>query len=43
VTSNLVLEVANLKATYSVADLEADEALATTIVQLQAPVEPAAE
>ena len=43
VTSNVLLEVENLKATYSVADLDADEALATTIVQLQAPVEPAAE
>jgi hypothetical protein len=43
VTSNLPLEVDALKSTYNVADLTADEALATMVVQLQTPVEPAAE
>ena len=41
VTSNLMLAVDFLKQTYSVADLAADEALATTVVELQnAPVAP---
>ena len=43
VTSNLALDVDSLKAAYSVADLSADEALATTVVELQTPVEPATE
>ncbi len=43
ITSNLPLEVDALKSTYDVADLTADEALATMVVQLQTPVEPAAE
>ncbi|MEM1352462.1 MAG: DUF4115 domain-containing protein, partial [Pseudomonadota bacterium] len=43
VTSNLALEVASLKSTYPVADLAADEALATTVVQLQEPLEPSDE
>ena len=43
VTSNLPLEVDALKSSYSVADLTADEALATMVVQLQTPVEPATE
>ena len=38
VTSNLVLDVDTLKSAYTVADIAADEALATTIVQLQTPV-----
>ena len=41
VTSNLMLAVDFLKQTYTVADLAADEALATTVVELQnAPVTP---
>jgi len=41
VTSNLTLAVDFLKQTYTVADLAADEALATTVVELQnAPVTP---
>ncbi|WP_298836197.1 helix-turn-helix domain-containing protein [uncultured Roseobacter sp.] len=43
VTSNLALDVDTLKAAYSVADLSADEALATTVVELQSPVLPVAE
>lgn len=43
VTSNLRLEVDNLKQAFDVADLAADEALAITVVQLQTPVVPAAE
>ncbi|ABG32354.1 DUF4115 domain-containing protein [Roseobacter denitrificans] len=43
ITSNIPLEVAALKATYQVADLAADEALATTVVELQTPIEPASE
>jgi hypothetical protein len=43
VTSNLALSVDSLKATYSVADLASDEALATTVVQLQTPAGPASE
>ncbi len=43
ITSNLPLEVDALKATYDVADLSADDALATMVVQLQTPVEPASE
>ncbi|MEO9649182.1 MAG: helix-turn-helix domain-containing protein [Roseobacter sp.] len=43
ITSNLALRVDSLKQAYPVADLTADEALATTVVQLQTPVEPAAE
>jgi hypothetical protein len=40
ITSNLALDVESLKAAYDVADLSADEALATTVVQLQTPVQP---
>ncbi|MEM9578387.1 MAG: RodZ domain-containing protein [Pseudomonadota bacterium] len=43
ITSNLTLAVDSLKATYDVADLSADEALATTIVQLQTPDNAASE
>lgn len=43
ITSNISLEVASLKATYQVADLAADEALATTVVELQTPAGPASE
>lgn len=43
ITANLPLEVDGLKATYTVADLSADEALATTVAQLQTPDEPATE
>lgn len=43
VTSNLALEVDSLKSTFSIADLAADEALAITVVQLQTPLEPAAD
>ena len=43
VTSNLALEVETLKERYEVADLAADEALATTVVQLQTSDAPAAE
>jgi hypothetical protein len=43
ITSNLALEVESLKTTYDIADLSADEALATTVVQLQAAAVPAAE
>jgi len=43
VTSNLALDVEALKSAYAVADLSADEALATTVVQLQTPIEPEAE
>ena len=43
VTSNLALSVDNLKEAYPIADLSADEALATMVVELQAPVEPASE
>lgn len=39
VTSNLALDVDSLKSTYAIADLAADEALATTVVQLQAPAD----
>lgn len=39
VTSNLALNVEQLKSAYDVADLAADEALATTVVELQAPFE----
>lgn len=43
VTSNLALDPASLKETYDIADLAADEALATAVVELQTPEEPAAE
>ena len=43
VTSNLALDPTSLKEAYDIADIEADEALATTVVQLQAPVEPVSE
>ncbi len=43
ITSNLALAVDSLKATYNVADLSADEALATTVVQLQTPPDAASE
>jgi hypothetical protein len=43
VTSNLALDVESLKQTYQVADLSADEALATMVVQLQTPAETASE
>ncbi|WP_298917899.1 helix-turn-helix domain-containing protein [uncultured Roseobacter sp.] len=43
VTSNLPLEVEALKSRYTVADLSADEALATTVVELQLPLVPATE
>ncbi|WP_300029652.1 helix-turn-helix domain-containing protein [uncultured Roseobacter sp.] len=43
VTSNLALDVDTLKAAYSIADLSADEALATTVVELQTPVEAVGE
>ncbi|WP_227269658.1 helix-turn-helix domain-containing protein [Roseobacter weihaiensis] len=44
ITANLPLEVDGLKAIYTVADLSADEALATTVAQLlQTPDEPATE
>lgn len=43
VTSKLPLEVDALKARYTVADLAADEALATTVVELQTPLAPAIE
>ena len=36
VTSNLALDAAALRDTYTVADISADEALATTVVELQA-------
>lgn len=39
VTSNLALDADSLKQTFSVADLTADEALATMIVQLQTPAD----
>ncbi|MDW4497662.1 DUF4115 domain-containing protein [Sulfitobacter sp. D35] len=38
VTSNLALAVDTLKDAYQLADLEADEALATTVAELQTPV-----
>lgn len=38
ITSNLALDVETLKSSYDVADLAADEALATTVVQLQTPI-----
>lgn len=40
ITSNLALDVAGLKEKYTVADLASDEALATTVVELQAVVSP---
>lgn len=43
ITSNIALEVASLKSTYQIADLAADEALATTVVELQTPAGPPAE
>ncbi|WP_299783501.1 helix-turn-helix domain-containing protein [uncultured Roseobacter sp.] len=43
VTSKLPLEVDALKARYTVADLAADEALATTVVELQTPLVPATD
>ncbi len=43
VTSNVALEVEALKSSYSIADLSADEALATTVVELQAPIDGASE
>jgi hypothetical protein len=43
VTSNVPLAVDTLKAQYEVADLDADEALATMVAELQAPVQTASE
>lgn len=43
ITSNVALDVDSLKTTYNVADLAADEALATMVVELQTPVEGPAE
>ncbi|WP_299409498.1 helix-turn-helix domain-containing protein [uncultured Roseobacter sp.] len=43
ITSKLPLEVGALKSRYTVADLAADEALATTVVELQTPLAPATE
>ncbi|WP_299674793.1 helix-turn-helix domain-containing protein [uncultured Roseobacter sp.] len=43
ITSKLPLDVETLKARYTIADLAADEALATTVVELQTPAGPAAE
>jgi hypothetical protein len=43
ITSNLALSVDSLKQTYSVADLAADEALATAVVELQARPETPSE
>lgn len=43
ITSKLPLDVDTLKARYTVADLSADEALATTVVELQTPIAPAAD
>ncbi|MFK7744081.1 MAG: helix-turn-helix domain-containing protein [Roseobacter sp.] len=43
ITSNLALDVDALKSAYQIADLAADEALATTVVELQTPVEPASQ
>ena len=43
VTSNLLLTVDSLKDSYSVADLTADEALATMVAELQTAAEPAPE
>ncbi|MEM1073155.1 MAG: RodZ domain-containing protein [Pseudomonadota bacterium] len=43
VTSNLALDVESLKSVYSVADLAADEALATTVAALQTTTEPDAD
>ncbi|GFE50305.1 4-hydroxy-3-methylbut-2-en-1-yl diphosphate synthase [Roseobacter cerasinus] len=43
VTSNLPLAVDELKARYAVADLAADEALATTVVELQTPLNTVAD
>lgn len=35
ITSNVALSVDSLKATYEIADLEADKALATTVAELR--------
>jgi hypothetical protein len=43
VTSNVPLAVDTLKAQYEVADLDADEALATMVAELQAPGQTASE
>jgi hypothetical protein len=43
ITSNLSLDVESLKAKYSIADIAADEALATTVAQLQTAPDVAAE
>lgn len=43
ITSKLPLDVDSLKARYTVADLAADEALATTVVELQTPLGAVAE
>ena len=43
ITSNLALSVDALKSSYAVADLQADEALATMVVELQAANIPASE
>ncbi|MFK7762919.1 MAG: helix-turn-helix domain-containing protein [Roseobacter sp.] len=43
ITSNVALDIDSLKTTYSVADLAADEALATMVVELQTPVDGPAE
>ncbi|MCV3271052.1 helix-turn-helix domain-containing protein [Roseobacter sinensis] len=43
VTSKLPLDVESLKERYTIADLAADEALATTVVELQTSLTPAAE
>lgn len=43
ITSKLPLAVEELKTRYSVADLSTDEALATTVVELQTPLAPTSE
>lgn len=43
ITSQLPLEVEALKTRYEIADISADEALATTVVELQTPLGPIAE
>jgi hypothetical protein len=43
ITSNLPLDADALRETYSIADLSADEALATTVVELQTPVDAPSE